>query len=464
MKNPFAGNTDEEAANLDNNIDGTYRTAQCKLDYPLVGDAGVSQKCGETKGSQLVKCSGVDGKKYCNKTDNSCVNTPSAISGVPNIAEGGYDSILIPCRPGHYLFKTRHDFEIEGNPPDSARLLEQVSKVSQKVYKDYSKLLNGEDLKSKLEIWNKQFEKTREKNVSFEKFNTQQYTPNSIQRILQTQTSDNGFDKLKESIDKLDQVTNKSGRTQQCKDTYPVSTELPTQADQLNCGQNLWCGNPDYPYCNKVGKCIKNIGYEERFEPENSKDIYGKYYKLGGKFGGSCTCKLSGLTYQVSGDNNSCSSMNCNGGTIGTCNKESGPWSYAKVDCATTKPERDYTGIPDNCKPYSQTAITKPMYIRKHKREYFTGRAITDNSKVIAFEGLELSYSDADKKAIERARGYIGQNNVKFIVKMPLKFEQQYNRAAKCNEEYPLTSETKKPCGFTIGLETISVINIFFFF
>ena len=751
MKNPFAGNFDEEAADLDDNVDGTYRSAQCKLDFPMVGDPDMALQCGQTRNvngvDRIVKCNNIYGDStICNNANSTCENKNTWTHTDSNVAQGaGYKDIPFHCKPGHYLFKTRHEFEIDVNPPDSTRLLEQVSKVSQKDYKDYSKLLNGEDLKSKLEIWNKQFEKTRKKNLRSQKSNTQQATSNRIQfttpsvpqvdttttsesqvgdtttlesqvgdtTTLESQVDDTaqpipaqakitellaalvqsglelenilsplanagleietasetptvediasaaataglteelvtetlvnseivtaeeitnalaaaaagtptaeditnaveaakilteediakiaeaasldvgditsavasmegsltvdliakalkimgtlsnediaksleavetltekditdaltaigeltastseitGADisgassvivkatvaigaaitagaeevkevarvivheisehlisqsentnvdfekKLKESIDKLDQVTNKNGRTQECKDTYPVSTELTTEADQLNCGQNLWCGNPEYPYCSQDGKCVKKIGSEKQFRAENSKDIYAKNYGTGsdraGTFGGNCTCNISGLTYQISDHSNSCGTFNCNGGTTdrNICNRKQGPWSFMKVDCATTRPLRDYQEIPENCKPFSYTFITKPMYIRKHKKEYFTGRGISDNSKAIAFEGLELSYNDVNGKFIERVRGYFGYNKVKFIVKMPLKFEQQYNRAIACNKKYPLTSQTKMTCGSVIHYIRPTVINIFFFF
>jgi len=52
-----------------------------------------------------------------------------------------------------------------------------------------------------------------------------------------------------------------------------------------------------------------------------------------GYFGGYCTCP-DGTVYGVGDGGTNCASIECEGGTAGTCTKESGLWSYRKVTCA----------------------------------------------------------------------------------------------------------------------------------
>jgi len=52
-----------------------------------------------------------------------------------------------------------------------------------------------------------------------------------------------------------------------------------------------------------------------------------------GNFGGTCTCP-NGQTYDVGDNNDACGSLACEGGVSGTCNREAGPWSRRRVQCA----------------------------------------------------------------------------------------------------------------------------------
>ena len=49
-------------------------------------------------------------------------------------------------------------------------------------------------------------------------------------------------------------------------------------------------------------------------------------------WGGACTCP-NGEVYQVADNGDSCGSLQCSGGTAGTCNQHSGPWSGNRVVC-----------------------------------------------------------------------------------------------------------------------------------